>query len=233
MSNDNTPETSKTPRKPLTDDQKRLHNEANRRYRKRHPEKIKQIVKRDNEMRRDKKTVWAREDYQQGSKERREVLRARGRRSALRWAENNRQKSRTRAHEYYWANRDKILANARNDRVRKAAYIRGRRRNQPAVRLISNLRVRLWHALKRTNARRSNRTLALVGCSVAFLRTHLESQFKVGMSWDNYGEWHVDHIRPCASFNLSDPIQQRICFHYSNLQPLWEQENHIKSAKLI
>jgi hypothetical protein len=52
------------------------------------------------------------------------------------------------------------------------------------------------------------------------------------MSWKNYGKWHIDHIRPCSSFDLSDPQQQRTCFNYSNLQPLWAKDNLNKSNKL-
>jgi hypothetical protein len=64
------------------------------------------------------------------------------------------------------------------------------------------------------------------------LRQHLEAQFTDGMSWDNYGRdgWHIDHIRPCASFDLTDPEQQRQCFHYTNLQPLWAADNIRKGA---
>jgi hypothetical protein len=62
------------------------------------------------------------------------------------------------------------------------------------------------------------------------LRAHLEAQFVPGMTWANHGAWHVDHIRPCASFNLEDPAEQRVCFHFSNLQPLWAQDNLAKGA---
>ena len=56
---------------------------------------------------------------------------------------------------------------------------------------------------------------------------------KVGMSWDNYGKWEIDHIRPCASFDLSKPEEQYKCFNYMNLQPLWEKENQTKTKKLV
>jgi hypothetical protein len=75
-------------------------------------------------------------------------------------------------------------------------------------------------------------TLSLVGCSVEQLKIHLEKQFTRRMSWKNYGKWHIDHIRPCSSFDLSDPQQQRTCFNYSNLQPLWAKDNLNKSNKL-
>jgi hypothetical protein len=54
------------------------------------------------------------------------------------------------------------------------------------------------------------------------------------MTWENYGPvWHVDHIRPCASFDLTDPAQQRECFHFSNLQPLFAAENLAKGDKIL
>jgi len=75
--------------------------------------------------------------------------------------------------------------------------------------------------------------MELIGCSIAFLKEHLVARFQPGMSWENYGKggWDVDHARPCASFNLTDPAQQRECFHYSNLQPMWHMPNIKKSDK--
>jgi hypothetical protein len=73
----------------------------------------------------------------------------------------------------------------------------------------------------------------LLGCSVEQLKQHLEQQFKPGMSWENYGYygWHIDHIRPCASFDLSKPDKQKQCFHYTNLQPLWAKDNMSKGSR--
>lgn len=73
--------------------------------------------------------------------------------------------------------------------------------------------------------------LELLGCSVEALKSHLEKLFTSGMSWTNYGKWHIDHKRPCDSFDLSDPLQQKVCFHYTNLQPLWAFDNLSKGAK--
>ena len=75
-------------------------------------------------------------------------------------------------------------------------------------------------------------TLKLLGCNLETVRQHLESKFTEGMSWDNYGKWHIDHIMPCASFDLSDLEQQRKCFHYTNLQPLWAKDNMQKKDKV-
>ena len=72
----------------------------------------------------------------------------------------------------------------------------------------------------------------LLGCSIEEFINHMESKFTNGMTWDNYGVlgWHMDHIIPCASFDLTDEKQQRECFHYTNLQPLWHYENRAKQA---
>ena len=79
-----------------------------------------------------------------------------------------------------------------------------------------------------------NSTTNLLGCTIKELKQHLESQFTEGMNWDNYGlhGWHIDHKIPCTSFDLSDLKQQKKCFHYTNLQPLWAEENYRKSNKL-
>lgn len=86
--------------------------------------------------------------------------------------------------------------------------------------------------LRRFLKKKSYTTTHLLGCSIEDLKQHLESQFTEGMSWENYGKngWHIDHIKPCASFDLTDLEQQRICFHYTNLQPLWAKDNLEKSS---
>ena len=81
-------------------------------------------------------------------------------------------------------------------------------------------------------AKKNNTTMELTGCSVIFLKGYLEAKFKDGMNWSNHGLWHIDHIKPCISFNLLDENEQKACFHYSNLQPLWASENLSKSCKL-
>ena len=106
-----------------------------------------------------------------------------------------------------------------NRRLRK--YYKINKELNPKIKLLKNLRRRILHSV--INGRKSATTLKLLGCSVEFVKSHIESQFKNGMSWDNYGirGWHIDHIRPCASFDLTIPEQQFKCFHYTNLQPLW------------
>ena len=87
----------------------------------------------------------------------------------------------------------------------------------------------MYIALTAAGVKRAAASFDLTGCTVAELRQYLEAQFTDGMSWENRSEWHIDHVRPCASFDLTDPEQQRECFHYTNLQPLWAADNLSKS----
>ena len=98
-------------------------------------------------------------------------------------------------------------------------------------RLIRILRSRILDALKGKS--KSKKTKELIGISIEGLIKYLESKFKPGMSWKKRNLIHIDHIRPCASFDLTDPKQQAKCFHYTNLQPLWAKENLSKGAKII
>jgi hypothetical protein len=101
---------------------------------------------------------------------------------------------------------------------------------KPEARITENLRRRTRAVLEGTN--KSAPTLALIGCSPIELKDHLESLFTVGMSWDNYGKWHIDHIVPCDSFDLTVASEQRKCFNYKNLQPLWANDNLRKGSKI-
>lgn len=109
-------------------------------------------------------------------------------------------------------------------------YFVNRRNSDINFKITSNLRIRLWKVLKGIN--KSKRTLELLGCSIEFLKIHLEKQFTKGMNWNNYGLWHIDHKLPCISFDLSDSGQQKECFNYINLQPLWAIDNLIKGSKI-
>ena len=109
-------------------------------------------------------------------------------------------------------------------------YSRLRTKRDADYKVLCYLRTRIWFALKGKN--KSQSTMQLVGCTIEFLKTHLAKQFKKGMNWKNYGKWHVDHKRPCASFDLSKPKEQLKCFNYRNLQPLWAEENMRKGSKV-
>lgn len=100
----------------------------------------------------------------------------------------------------------------------------------PQARLAHMLRSRFWTALRAVKTCRKASAVRDLGCTIAELRQHLEVQFKPGMTWENHGTWHIDHIRPLASFDLVDPEQQRLACHYTNLQPLWAEENLSKGS---
>ncbi len=112
-------------------------------------------------------------------------------------------------------------------------YEKNRKLTDAEFKLVKTLRSRLNNVLKRQNCKKNNTTIELLGCSVSFLKGYLASKFKEGMTWENHGEWHIDHIKPCASFNLIDEEEQKKCFHYTNLQPLWAFENLSKGCKYI
>ena len=124
----------------------------------------------------------------------------------------------------------------KNNDKRNAARrknLQKRRDEDPQYRMKMALHVRLYDAVKYQKGTKSAKTLELLGCTVEQLQTFLAAEFTEGMTWDNYGEWHIDHILPCASFNLEDPEEQKKCFHWTNLQPLWALDNIRKGAKII
>jgi hypothetical protein len=99
--------------------------------------------------------------------------------------------------------------------------------------LRGRLRSRVRMALKKQAGEKAAKTMELVGTTMDGLRKHLESTFKPGMSWDELGKGlHIDHIIPLAQYDLTDPEQQKVAFHYSNLQVLTAQENWSKGARL-
>jgi hypothetical protein len=100
-------------------------------------------------------------------------------------------------------------------------------------RIKRNLRRRIIHVIQ--SGYKSNSTMLLLGCDINFFLDYLEKQFDENMNWDNYGQygWHIDHIIPCSAFDLTKEEEQKKCFHYTNLQPLWWSENLKKSKKII
>ena len=150
--------------------------------------------------------------------------------------EETREKDKERARIYREANRDKTRAASRKWARENWEHIKARKKirwnTEPEVRLRSNISRRIRDGL--SGRRKLANTKTLLGCSIEELRIYLETKFQPGMSWENYGYhgWHIDHIRPVSSFDLLDEEQQRVCFHYTNLQPLWAEENMQKGDRL-
>lgn len=117
---------------------------------------------------------------------------------------------------------------------RYAAYCKERYHNDPEYRIYQLCRRRMKKVLHGVEAH--GRCMELVGCTTAHLRAHIESQFKPWMNWNNSGtvkgKWHIDHIIPCAVFDLTREDQQRICFHWTNLRPLGSRANMRKGGRL-
>ena len=98
-------------------------------------------------------------------------------------------------------------------------------------RLRRSLRSRMYFAVK--YGEKCDKTMELIGCDIKTLKQHLEIKFADGMNWENYGKngWEIDHIIPCSAFDLTNNEEQRVCFNYNNLQPLWKLDNILKSNK--
>lgn len=160
--------------------------------------------------------------------------------------EKNREKILLEVKKWREDNPDRVLAWRAENRVYRTEYNKkyqkeNRRRlqdyknlrskNVPAFKLQKVLRARMLTALKREQKKGS--AIKDLGCSVAELKLYLESKFQAGMTWENHGlyGWHIDHVKPLSSFDLTDREQFIKAVHHTNLQPLWSQKNWSKGAR--
>ncbi len=147
----------------------------------------------------------------------------------------NRERCKENRRRWYQKNRDQILEKRRSPEARawQSSYAKKLRATNLQYKMACNLRTRLNGAIRARRAKPSASAIDLLGCSIRQFRAQLESQFTDGMTWEEFmaGRIHIDHIRPCASFDLTKESEQKKCFHHSNLQPLWAEDNHRKHAK--
>lgn len=156
----------------------------------------------------------------------RAYYKAKGRLKARRpLSETQKQSQRDRRERWMAANRD-------HSRKYLRQYINRRMKTDPAFAEAQRQRQRVWQSLSRASAKKTSRTLDLIGCTAEELRAHIESQFCEGMSWSNRSEWHIDHIIPLACFDLKNTQTHAIAFHYTNLRPLWKRDNLSKGSKM-
>lgn len=156
-----------------------------------------------------------------------------------RWKKNNLASAQESARRWYKGNKVKAHSATckwKKENPEKSRVILNRYRSKrvlidPGFRLRMRLRTRINMAVRAQDGKKAFRTIELLGCSIEHLRLWITFYFRPGMSWSNYGEWQIDHQRPCASFDLTDPTQQKECFHYTNLQPLWAEDNLRKGDK--
>jgi hypothetical protein len=143
------------------------------------------------------------------------------------WYEQNKEHRKQYLKEYREKNIDKIRETKRN-------YERTRKVNDPIYKLINNFRTAIYQVLKENQVQKNGHYFDILKYSPENLIEHLESKFKDNMTWDNYGEWHVDHIKPISSFQITEIGDNEFmsCWSLDNLQPLWGDENIRKSNKL-
>jgi hypothetical protein len=167
-------------------------------------------------------------EYQSTNKEARKKYREQ-------WDIKNRAIVKAKKQQYYLEHKEDFFRRAKSyrannvERVRviRRIYESNKRKNDINYKIAHNLRRRL----RQTISNKTMGILSILGCSLDEFRTHLESMFLAGMTWTNYGDWHIDHVKPCVLFDLSSPDEQAKCFHYSNLQPLWAVDNLKKGSK--
>ena len=156
------------------------------------------------------------------------------------YREKNREVIRAKLKKYYYDNHEKMLASAarsRNKRRKERSqkqyeYKKKRLKTDIAFKITERIRSRINLCLKRYKTIKSQEFKTLLGTNdMQVIWDHLQKQFKKGMTRENHGLWHIDHIRPVSSFDLTKPKEQIKCFHYTNLQPLWAKENLSKGAK--
>jgi hypothetical protein len=150
------------------------------------------------------------------------------------YRQSNREKFAAYSREYYQENKDKTSrrhrAYSRKHKEEINARVKKRYHSDPVYRLRCALRTRMNQAVKAAGLdKKCDSSSELLGISPQGLKEWLEAQFTEGMTWENRSDWHVDHRVPCDAFDLSDETNQRICFWYKNLQPLWSKDNIQKS----
>ena len=142
--------------------------------------------------------------------------------------------------EYYYNNQEKCCERSRywyenNKEIKNqkhTVYIRTRRQNDIEFKIYSNIQSRIYSALKSNNNKKDS-TLNIIDCSIEFYKNWLEFQFNENMNWNNHGEyWHIDHVKPCASFDLLDDNQIKDCFSWKNVRPIEKFLNLSKNDKI-
>ncbi len=142
------------------------------------------------------------------------------------WAKNNPEKAKEWSSKWRLNNPEKVSLALKKSREKRLA-------TQPHTRLLANMRSALYYTLK--NIKKPRKTWDIFDFTFQELKLHLESQFTEGMSWDNYGLWHCDHLIPIDFFKFQscDDVEFKMCWRLENLQPLWAVDNLEKSNKIV
>ena len=150
------------------------------------------------------------------------------------WRNKNKEHKKKRDKEYYNKNKEHIKASVKEYYNKNKKHINeykkkwiNEKKTDHLFRMKENLRSRTYKAFKNKGYRKNTKTQEMLGVDWQVAKKHIERQFTKGMNWNNYGEWHIDHIIPLASANTEERLK-KLC-HYSNLQPLWAEHNLSKS----
>jgi len=129
--------------------------------------------------------------------------------------------------KYYVEHKDEIIE-------KSSKYIIDKMKNDPIFKMMRYMRARIYHAFVDQDQSKNQRTIKYLGCTSSFLKEWIEYQLKEPMTLENYGDvWHIDHVKPCAVFDLSCEDQISECFCWKNLRPYLATENLKKSKKII
>ncbi len=203
----------------------------------------------------DKKRSSCKKCRNKENKERWPKSKEKGRAQAAKWASKNPDRKKASFQDWYYRNRQSQIERAAKYKMSEAGKAtqkrfleknrdrilanRKRLRDNPTIRqaLVKKLRDRFYKVTVRMKqGKKFTSSIDLIGCTIEELKTHLQSQFTEGMNWSNHGfgpdKWTIDHIMPLANFDLFDFEQQKIAFHYTNLQPLWGIDNFRKSDRV-
>tara|TARA_R110000782_G_scaffold244386_1_gene331167 strand:- start:119 stop:751 length:633 start_codon:yes stop_codon:yes gene_type:complete len=161
--------------------------------------------------------------WRENNKERREKYRKE-------WYKSNLEYNKIKNKEWRKKNKEHIKEYNKSNKDRKNKLRREKSKLNPLFRLTSNLRNRTCYAFRNKGYTKNSKTKEILGVEWEFCKVYIEIQFTKGMTWVNYGDWHIDHIIPLASAKTEEELK-KLC-HYSNLQPLWAVDNLIKSDKI-
>lgn len=201
-----------------------------KKYRIENPEKVSEAKKQSYL----KKPEYYKQMHRIYSENNADAIRERGRL----YREENRAQIRARDNAYKARNREKLrkkqLEYQRENNLRinayRSRYMRQRRSIDKLFAIKQNMRARFRFELAKRGEEQLIKANQYLGCSWIFLRDYLAEKFTDGMSWENYGDWHVDHVIPLASAKSKEELIR--LWHYSNLQPLWASDNISKGAKM-
>ena len=204
-----------------------------RTYMKKWREENKETCKKYREKRKEKQREYDKEYY---SKNKEKQIKY-----SKEWREKNIERAREYDKEYYYKNKKKKSEYKKEWRKKNVEYMKKKKKEYYHNNIHDNIQFKLSHRLRNRlyfairNNQKAGSAVDDLGCTIEELKIHLENQFQEGMTWENWKHdgWHIDHIKPLSKFDLTDPVQFKEAVHYTNLQPLWWNENLQKRDKWV